>query len=313
MRERPRTLGVDLGGTKVEVALVESRDGGYTRLAFRRLPTAVEEGPEAVVASVAAAAREVLSEAGVESGADGLLGAGVGVAGQVDAPRGVVRSSPNMPGWEDFALGPALSEEIGLPVVVTNDVNAAALGEQVAGAGRGVDDVLVVFVGTGVGSGVVAGGRLVEGAGGFASELGHMTIVAGGRHCTCGNLGCLEAYCGGWALAERAAEVGTEVPLDPAVPAARALIDETGRYLGAGLVGAIHLLNPRRVILGGGVIESLPMMVEVAEAEVREHTIAVFLEGLEIVPPTLGAEAGVIGAAHLARQRFENRRERETT
>lgn len=302
MRESPRTLGVDLGGTKVEVALIEAGDGGYTRPAFRRLPTAAEEGPEAVVASVAAAAREVLAEAGTE----GVLGAGVGVAGQVDAPRGVVRSSPNLPGWEDFPLGPALSERTGLPVAVTNDVNAAALGEQVAGAGRGVDDVVVVFVGTGVGGGVVAGGRLVEGAGGFASELGHMTVVAGGRRCTCGNLGCLEAYCGGWALAERAVEVGAEVPLDAAVPVARALIEETGRYLGAGLVGAIHLLNPRRVILGGGVIESLPRVAEVAGAEVRAHAIAVFLEGLEIVPPALGSEAGVIGAAHLARQRFAN-------
>lgn len=303
MRESPRTLGVDLGGTKIEVALVESgRDPVYTRRASRRLPTDAADGPEAVVASVAAAAREVLAEAGV----DRVLGAGVGVAGQVDAPRGVVRSSPNLPGWNDFPLGPSLAERFGLPVVVTNDVNAAALGEQVAGAGRGVDDVVVVFAGTGVGGGVVAGGRLVEGAGGYASELGHMTIVAGGRRCTCGNLGCLEAYCGGWALAERAREAGVEVPLDPAVPAARAIVEEAGRHLGAGLVGAIHLLNPRRVILGGGVIESLPRIAEIAEAEVRARAIPVFLEGLEIVPPALGAEAGVIGAAHLARQRFAN-------
>lgn len=303
MRESPRTLGVDLGGTKIEVALVEpGGDPVYTRRAFRRLPTDAADGPEAVVASVAAAAREVLAEAGV----DRVLGAGVGVAGQVDAPRGVVRSSPNLPGWNDFPLGPSLAERLGLPVVVTNDVNAAALGEQVAGAGRGVDDVVVVFAGTGVGGGVVAGGRLVEGAGGYASELGHMPIVAGGRRCTCGNLGCLEAYCGGWALAERAREAGVDVPLDPAVPAARAIVEEAGRHLGAGLVGAIHLLNPRRVILGGGVIESLPRIAEIAEAEVRARAIPVFLEGLEIVPPALGAEAGVIGAAHLARQRFAN-------
>jgi glucokinase len=319
-----RALGVDLGGTKVEVALIGAAgDGEYTRLAFRRLPTEADDGPEAVVERIAAAAREVLAEAAGPAypadpapGPPGravrhVYGAGVGVAGQVDGPRGVVRSAPNLPGWEEFPLGPSLSARLGLPVALTNDVNAAALGEQVAGAGRGFDDVVVILVGTGVGGGVVSRGRLVEGAGGYASELGHLTLVAHGRPCTCGNLGCLEAYCGGWAIAERAREVGLETPLDPDVPAARALIEETGRYLGAGLVGIIHAFNPRRVILGGGVIEGLPELVEIATAEIREHTIPVFQEGLEIVPPALGRDAGTLGAAHLARMRFGPRRRLE--
>ena len=197
-----------------------------------------------------------------------------------------------------------------MPVAITNDVNAAALGEQVAGAGRGVDDVLVVFVGTGVGGGVVTRGRLVEGAGRLRLRARPPDPGGGRPPCTCGNLGCLEAYCGGWAIAERAKEAGIETPLDPDVPADRALIEETGRYLGAGLVGAIHVFNPRRVILGGGVIEGLPELVEIASAVVRERTIPVFQEGLEIVPPALGRDAGALGAAHLARQRFGRRARR---
>ena len=314
MRETASTLGIDLGGTKIEVSLVEigraglvsAGEGGGHLLASRRVSTGAGDGPEAVVERIAEAAREVLAEA-----APHVYGAGVGVAGQVDGPRGVVRSAPNLPGWEEFPLGPALSARLGLPVAVTNDVNAAALGEQVAGAGRGFDDVVVILVGTGVGSGVVTRGRLLEGAGGYASELGHLTLVAHGRPCTCGNLGCLEAYCGGWAIGERAREAGLETPLDPGVPAARALIEETGRYLGAGLVGIIHAFNPRRVILGGGVIEGLPELVEIATAEIREHTIPVFQEGLEIVPPALGRDAGSLGAAHLARLRFGPRRRLE--
>jgi glucokinase len=324
VRETASTLGIDLGGTKIEVSLIQvgptgryghSEEGGGHRLASRRVPTEANGGPEAVVDRIAAAAREVLEEAAGPSypadparAARHVYGAGVCVAGQVDGPRGVVRSAPNLPGWEDFPLGPSLSARLGLPVAVTNDVNAAALGEQVAGAGRGFDDVVVIFVGTGVGGGVVSRGRLVEGAGGYASELGHLTLVAHGRRCTCGNLGCLEAYCGGWAIGERAREAGLETPLDPDVPAARALIQETGRYLGAGLVGIIHAFNPRRVILGGGVIEGLPDLVDLATAEVREHAIPVFQEGLEIVPPALGRDAGTLGAAHLARMRFGPRR-----
>lgn len=308
------TLGIDLGGTKIEVSLV---DATGRRLVSRRLATAAAEGPAQVAADVAAAAAEVLAEAAEAPGAgsSGVAGVGVGVAGQVDAPRGIVRSAPNLAGWEDFPLAETLSNALDLPVALTNDVNAAALAEQIAGAGRGVDDLVVVFVGTGVGGGVIAGGRLIEGAGGYACELGHMTIVAFGRRCTCGNAGCLEAYCGGWAIAERAREAGLDAP-EPigaaavAVaaaaddPVARRLIEETGRYLGAGLIGVIHTLNPRRVVLGGGVIEGMPEVAAVARDEVRRHAIPVFREELEIVPPALGSEAGVIGAAFLARERF---------
>lgn len=313
-------LGIDLGGTKVELALVDL-DGRLS--ATHRRVTDSDGGPAPVIADIAAAAREVLARA-----EQPVRAVGVGVAGQVDGPAGVVRSAPNLRGWRDVHLVEALEGALGLPVAITNDVNATTLAEHAIGAGRGIDDLVVVFVGTGVGGGVVANGRLVEGAGGHAGELGHMTIVVDGRPCSCRNRGCFEAYCGGWAIAERAREAVDGAPeagrlllelaggrnaisaatVDRAAaqgdPLARRLVDETGHFLGAGLIGIVHALNPRRVILGGGVIAGMPHLIATAAAHVRERAMEVFLEGLEIVPAGLGVEAGVVGAALLARQRF---------
>lgn len=311
-------LGVDLGATKIELGLVTP--AGEVR-ATRRRETDAEGGPEGVVADLVASTRELLEGAPI-------TGIGVGVAGQVDRRAGVVRSAPNLVGWGDFPLAEALEEALGARVAITNDVNATALAEHAVGAGRGVDDLLVVFVGTGVGGGVLSGGRLLEGGTGFGGELGHITLVAGGRPCRCPNRGCLEAYAGGWAIAERAreavdeaAEAGkvlldrtggresiTAATVDRAAeagdPLARRLVEETGRYLGAGLVSLVHVFNPRRLILGGGVVEGMPDLAAAAAAELRRRAMPVFLEELEIVPAGLGSEAGVVGAGLLAHQRF---------
>lgn len=313
-------LGVDLGATKLELGLVSP--AGEV-LASRRRETDAEGGPEGVVADLVASTWELLEEA-----PSPVAGIGVGVAGQVDGRHGVVRSSPNLAGWRDFPLAEALEEALNLPAAITNDVNVTAVAEHGVGAGRGVDDLVVVFVGTGVGGGVIAGGRLLEGAGGYAGELGHVTIVAGGRPCRCPNRGCLEAYAGGWAIAERAREAVDEAPeagkvlleaaggrdrisaavVDRAAeagdPLARRLVEETGRYLGAGLVSLVHVFNPRRLILGGGVVEGMPDLAAAAAAELRRRAMPVFLEELEIVPAGLGSEAGVVGAGLLAHQRF---------
>jgi glucokinase len=316
-------LGVDLGGTKLGLALVD-RAGRVTR--SERRATDAGGGPRPLVAELAAAARELIA------GAPAAVGSlGVGFAGQVDARAGVVRSAPNLSGWEDFPLVEALGEAVGRPVALLNDVSATALAEHAVGAGRGVDDLVVVTLGTGVGGGVIAGGRLIEGAGGYGGELGHMTLVADGRPCRCPNRGCLEAYAGGWAIAERAREAVDEAPeagrallaaadgreeiTAAAVaraaragdPLARRLVAETGRLLGSGLVSLVHAFNPRRLILGGGVIDGLPELVAAAEAELRARAMAVFLEDLEILPAALGAEAGVVGAGLFAHRRFGER------
>src|SRR5215510_5197634 len=189
------TIGVDLGGTKVETAVVD--DSGRV-VASRRHPTDPDSGYRAVIDAI-------IESVNVFVGRYPVKGVGVGVAGQIDTAAGTVRFAPNLK-WTDVPLGPELSQALGLPAVVVNDVQAAAWGEFRHGAGRGATDMVALFVGTGIGGGIVEGGRLMKGDAGAAGELGHTTVVAGGRKCHCPNHGCLEAYAGGWAIADRARE-----------------------------------------------------------------------------------------------------------
>lgn len=311
-------IGVDLGGTKIQAAVVSGEGRAF---ATHRRETDVEGGPANVVNDVLECIRACLDADPSE-----IEGVGVGVAGQVDAASGLVRSAPNLE-WSDFPLGPRLEEALGVPVHVENDLRAITWGEWKHGAGRGFDDLLVLFVGTGVGGGVVSGGRLLTGDRGTAGELGHVTLVAGGRECSCPNQGCIEAYVGGWAIAERAKESIRAAPaegrglleragggeLDARVvseaaadgdPLARRLLDETGRYLGAGAVGLVHAFNPRRLVLGGGVVDGNPELVEAVESAVRTYAIPVAAERLEVRRSELGARAGVVGSASLARRRL---------
>ena len=308
---------MDLGGTKIQAAVVDS-DGRV--VASHRLGTDVDGGPAKAVDDIARCIRTCapdLSDIGA---------VGVGVAGQVDTSTGVVRSAPNLR-WTDFPLGDRLAQTLGLPVVIENDVRAITWGVWRHGAGRGIDDLLVIFVGTGVGGGIVSGGRLLTGDRGVAGELGHVTLVAGGRLCTCGHRGCIEAYTGGWAIAARAREAIEADPeagqgmLDAAGkgevtavvvsqaaadgdPLASHLMEETGRYLGAAAVGLVHALNPRRIVLGGGVVDGNPGLVEVVRSVVHAGAIPIFTDQLDVVRSEVGAQAGVIGSAALAKKRL---------
>jgi len=315
-------LGIDLGGTKVALALVAA-DGTIRHRC--RVETEADAGADRVIEDITRAGKELVDKAD-----DELTAIGAGVAGQVDSHAGIVRTTPNLEGWDDVPLAERLENAFGVPAAITNDLNAITLGEQAHGAGKGYDDLVVVFVGTGVGGGVITGGRLVEGTGGYAGEIGHTTLIADGRDCTCRSRGCLEAYVGGWAIAARARDAAREdeaagkelVRLGGSIgsieeitaetvdraatagdPLARRLIEETGRLLGFGLVSVIHTFNPRRVVLGGGVIDGMPDLVPTATEVVQENAMKVFLENLEIAPAALGDDAGVIGAARWARIR----------
>ncbi len=312
------TLGVDLGGTKVETALV---DAAGCILASQRRLTYPEKGPDRVIADIVVCVESCVGAAGKIA-----HGLGVGVAGQVDR-AGTLRFSPNLR-WRNVPLKARLEEELGMPVVITNDVRAATWGEWQHGAGQGVDDLVCLFVGTGVGGGIVSGGRLLEGCHNSAGELGHMTIVNGGRQCHCPNRGCLEAYAGGWAIAKRAQEAVRANPqsgqqlvalaesiqqISAATvaqaytngnPLASRLVEETAQYLAAGVVSIVNAFNPCLLILGGGVIQGLPSYVPAVEHTVRENALQTAVEGLHIVIAALGDKAGVIGAAALARNKI---------
>ena len=316
---RPLALGVDLGGTNARAALVDPASGAV--VAVHKLAHS-ERTPGAVVATIAAAVREVAREAGVDPG--GLGTAGVGVAGQCLGSTGTVLNAPNL-GWRDVPLGDPLRAALGLDVRVVNDLSAAAWGERRFGAARGVDDAVLVFVGSGIGSGLILGGRLHEGGRGVAGELGHIKVAARGttpRRCGCGEWGCLEAYAGGMNLAARlrqeAAEGRADAVLaaaggDPARlsastveaayvegdPFARELWAEVGELIGTACANVVTLLNPLRLVLGGGVLLGCANLERIVRAHLVDRVLRAARRDLEVRRAELGDDAGVVGAALL--------------
>ncbi len=316
-------MGVDLGATKVEAAWVD-HDGRI--VGASRRPTGPERGPEGILADLITC----LTEDCLPQTDRLVVGVGIGVAGQVDPATGVVWHAPNL-GWENFPLRARLEDALRLPVSVVNDVQAATYGEWVHGAGRDVKDLVCLFVGTGIGGGVVSKGQLLRGCSGSAGELGHITIERHGPPCSCRNRGCLEAFAAGWAIARRAQDA---VAADPRAgetlvrlaggdsarltagtvaeaahqgdPLASQLVRETGEALGVGLASIANAFNPCLVILGGGVVEGLPELVDIAEQETRSRALDAALRPLGIVRPELGKHAGTIGAAAWARHNLEH-------
>ena len=318
-------IGVDLGGTKVEVAAVDANGKILQRL---KQPTQVETGPDSIMAAIATMAWH-LRDRGPRTLPAGV---GVGVAGQVNAATGLVRFAPNL-NWREVPLQTRLQTALTLPVVVTNDVRAATWGEWRHGAGQGADDLICLFIGTGIGGGVVSGGRMLQGCTNTAGELGHITVDLNGPPCTCGHRGCMEALAGGWAIARRARQAiqdapaagkaflqaaGLEEPVAPQDisarvvaaaaraqdPLARLLVDEVAQALVAGTVGLVNAFNPCRLILGGGVMQGLPELLDHIEAGVRRAALNTASEGLQVLPSELGSDAGVVGAATLALRSF---------
>jgi len=313
-------LGVDLGGTNARAAVVEVATGA---IAAVRKELLVERGPEAVARVVAALVQGAAEDAGV--GAASLGTVGVGVAGQCLGATGIVVNAPNL-GWRNVAFAGMVAGALDQPVRVANDLSAAALGEHAFGAAKGVNDALVVFVGSGVGAGLVLAGRLFEGAYGVAGELGHVKVRpprAGmkERICGCGEWGCLEAYAGGVNLAARVREdvnaglaervkaiAGSEANVSAAAVEtaygegdlyARELWGELGELLGRQIANATTLLNPARVVLGGGVLRGCPNLARIVRAQIMEKAARAARAGVEVVSAELGDDAGLVGAALL--------------
>jgi len=260
------------------------------------------------------------------------VGLGVGIAGQIGTSGKTVRFAPNL-AWHDVPLQAALQRQLGLPVVLLNDVRAATWAEWLFGAGRGCDDLVCLFVGTGIGGGVVSGGRMLDGSSNTAGELGHVTVDLNGPRCHCGNHGCLEALAGGWAISRRVQEAVADDPLAGEAllamangqadgltaelvargahagdPLAGQIVTETAEALIAGAVGLINAFNPARLILGGGVIEGLPELIQHIDRGIRAKALRAAWENLQVLPAERHNDAGVIGAAALVMRRFGEQR-----
>lgn len=314
-----RTVGVDLGGTNVAVVVLD--DGGaVVGRAKLRTPTSGDRA--AVVDVIVAAVHAALGDATVEL-AD-VDAVGVGSPGVVI--DGTVGGASNVPGFaERFSLAELLHEQLDRPVRVTNDVTAAALGEHRQGAGRGADDLLCVFVGTGVGGGLVLGGQAFEGGGG-AGEFGHLIVRQGGEVCPCGRRGCVEAYAGRRAMtlaAERAVAAGRPTVLFDVMAErgkARAtsgvfrdalgrgdalvadLLDEAAAALGAGIASAVNLLDVDLVVLGGGLTDKLGPPFRRRVESVMRPLLFLQPSRVRLVAAELGDDGGAVGAALLARE-----------
>jgi len=309
-------VGLDIGGTNMVTGVVPF-DGGEPR-GVRKEKTLSARGGEDVVARAAAMVRKSLASV-PEADAGEVLGVGIGSPGPLNRESGLVLETPNL-GWRNFPLRDLVSEATGLPATLDNDANCATYGEWWQGAGRGVETLVGLTLGTGIGGGLVMGGKIHHGASDAAAEFGHMTIDTTGRKCKCGNYGCLEAYASGPNIAARAVEgleagvesilldlVGgrTEDITAATVYEAAVLGDafadevmkETAKVLGVGIANLINALNPDAVVIAGGVTRAGDHLFVPLRKEVRRRAFRSAVDACRILPAALSDTAGLIGAA----------------
>lgn len=270
------TACCDIGGTNTQAALVDDQ-GNLT--AFTKKPTDTTSAETVIGGAIELLKKVIDSSDAVNTGVRGI---GVAVAGLVRRVDGAVIFSPNLP-FRDTPLKNILAEAFKFPVLVDNDANLAALGENRYGAGRGAANMVMLTIGTGIGGGVIINGHIYRGADGSAGELGHMSIDRNGPICGCGNRGCLEAIAGGRAIA---AEEGQREDVELAA----------GEAIGIGLANIINIFNPEIIVLGGGVIEDRNAMVGIAAAKAKACALSPNAESVRIVAAALGNQAGLIGA-----------------
>lgn len=312
--KRRLVWAIDLGGTNTKLGVVDDEGRILSHASF---PTRPDRGGESWAEEAVACLRSLTAQAGV--GEDELAGIGVGAPGPLDVRRGVLTNPvPNLPGWQGFPVCAALTRRTGLPAALDNDANAAALAEQWLGVGRGVDNLIVLTLGTGVGSGIIADGRLLHGHNDNAGELGHLSINFRGPRCeACGNRGCLELYASAGALVRlvrRRLRRGDRVLGGLRPLTARAIFDaaqagdavalealaEVGRYLGYAIASLVHALNPEMVVIAGGMAGAAEHLLPAAREVVRERTYPDLQQGLRLEPSPLGETMGLLGAARLA-------------
>jgi len=316
MKKDQWIVGIDIGGTKIEVAAVKN-NGTIIKGIRRETKTNADIGN--IESDIINTVHALINAVGKKP-----MAIGVGMAGQIDPEDGVVIFSPNL-NWHNVPLKQDLNRAFRLPVTITNDVRAATWGEWVHGAGKGYNDIICMFVGTGIGGGIVSKGKMVEGCTNTAGEIGHITVELNGPVCTCHNKGCLEAIASGWAIAR---DAQTAVLSDPAAgaymlniaggtikditakvvvrsahdgdPLAKKIIERVSNAIISGAVSLVNVFNPCVFVLGGGIIEGMPELVNIVDKGIREYALKAATTKLKVVRSALNDYAGVIGAAVFA-------------
>lgn len=311
-----KRIGIDVGGTNIKIALV---DENGKIIYSNSVPTYANMGYEYTVNNIKQSIRDLMKETNTTE--QDIEGIGFDFPGQVDYKTGVVKLAPNIPGWVNVPIAHMIEEEFHIPTRIDNDVRCAALGELKFGAGKGCENFVCITVGTGIGSGIVINGQLVRGAANAAGEIGHIKLqMKDGPLCGCGDTGCLEAFASGPSIVAMAQEylkggksakfreLAGDGEITPYIvakaaeagdPVAKRIFEIMGEYIGMGLVSVINLLNPEKVIVGGGVAESGDLLLEPIRKTVKARAMVVQRESVEIVPAQLGNSAGVIGASML--------------
>jgi glucokinase len=304
--------GIDIGGTKIALAVanLEGRVLEKTRFPART----AERGPHAIMEEALAEIERLLGQTG-----SCLASVGIGCGGPLDRQRGLILSPPNLPGWDEFPIVRLVEERLGVPALLDNDANAAALGEHRYGAGRGYRHLVYITQSTGIGGGVIVGGRLVHGVYDGAGEVGHMTVLPDGPECGCGGRGCLEALCSGTGIARRtrerlaAGEASALAALSPSEVTARAVAeaaragdavatavwDEMIHHLAVGVGNLFNVLAPEAVVIGGGVAEAGEQLFKPLRVRVRERVRMLPPEKINILQASLGGDSALHGAVIL--------------
>lgn len=310
------SIGIDLGGTKILIGLVEKESGKV--VSHIKKKTKKEKGPENIVRKMVEGVEELLEESGKSF--TEISSIGIGSAGQIDRKNGIIIGAPNLDCY-NVNLKEILQNKFNIPVFVGNDVEVATIGEQKFGAGKGCADFVCVFVGTGIGSAIVKNGHIIYGATGTAGELGHIIVDLNGRPCACGAHGCLEAYASRSAIETRiegALKKGRKSCISEYLEEGKAItssmirksieredelvtqcVSEASEYLSGGLASVINLINPELIILGGGLIEAVDYFYKQTIKKAKSKSLPVPAEKIRFSKTILGDYSGVIGAALL--------------
>jgi len=311
--------GIDIGATSIDIAVA---DLSRKVLIRRAEPAQVRQGPIKILGRVSTLLESMVEEIGFST--DDVLGIGIGVPGPVDFQRGILVSPPIMPGWDKYPIIQTVSQWFPRAnIVVDNDVNVMALGELYAGNGKGIENLIFVKIGTGIGAGIICKGEIYRGASGCAGDIGHISVTKSGPICHCGNKGCLESLASGPAMAERAlfaAEAGkSPILLDRYAANGNRLsaedigfgahegdqlsieiIRESGEMVGDVLASLVNFFNPEMIVIGGGVSNLGNLLLSSIRQAVLRRSLPLATRNLDIVFSGIGADAGVIGAVNLA-------------
>lgn len=294
-------IGIDVGGTNIKAGLVSAKAKVIDRSEFSTKSFASDR--KELISRIASEIKRLMDQNGLVK--KDIEGIGIGLPGLVDTPNGIVRFLPNIPGWRNVPLKIKLEKKLGIPVFLENDVNLIALGEWRYGAGRGVKNMVCMTLGTGVGSGLILDGHLYRGPGFAAGELGHMPLNEHGETCGCGGYGCLETYVGNKRLVKLARKMTRkkDISLEEMYALAKKgntvvlkFWEQTATHIGNNLVGVVNLLNPERIVIGGGVSNNHEFLFKTIYAVIRKRAMPTQAAMVKIARTQLGNDAGILGA-----------------